>query len=228
MATCTFILLNYRRSDNLRKLIDSINGQNLKTKIILIDNSDKNIDIKVDKKIFIPWNGGCFTRLFFLPYVNTEYICFIDDDLQIMNDNSLEKWLNIYSHANAPIIGGWGALANSDGYNSKFYSEDNYYNILKGRHMLFRRDILLNFSIDFRIILNRDLDTFEILKRADDIYFSLLISKGKPILYSCPSIREELIDNEELSQTGLWSDSIHKTIRSDFSKYLMTEILVKT
>lgn len=224
MAICTFILLNYKRSDNLRKLIDTINDQNLKTKIILIDNSNENIDIKVDKKIFIPWNSGCFTRLFFLSYVNTDYVCFIDDDLQIKNYNSLEKWLNIYAQANAPIIGGWGALASSEGYNSKFYSENNYYNILKGRHMLFNREVLLNFSIDFRIILNSEFDTFEILKRADDIYFSLIISKGKPILYSCPSIRQELVDDKELSQTGLWSDEIHKTIRSDFSKYLMTQI----
>lgn len=224
MLSCTFILLNYRRSDNLRKLIDSIYGQNLKTEIFLIDNSEENIDVKVDKKIFIPWNAGCFSRLLFLPYVNTEYVCFIDDDLLIKNGDSLEKWLEIYEKANAPIIGGWGAKADSNGYYSRFLSEDNYYNILKGRHMLFRREALLKFLIDFGIVLNSNLDTFEILKRADDIYFSLIISKGKPILYSSPSIRDELIDDRVLSQTGLWSDKVHKTIRSDFSKYLMSQI----
>lgn len=223
-ADCTFILLNYKRPDNFKLLVDSIKNQSLKSEIILIDNSPEGTNVEVDKKVCIPWNSGCFSRLFFLPYVKTDYVCFIDDDLTIKNHTSLETWINIYERVKSPIIGAWGATASLDGYNTRLINENHFYNILKGRQMLFHRNTLQAFSIDFKKIMNANLNVPEILKRADDIYFSFTVSKGNPVLYAGPEIRKELIDNLELSSTGLYADQIHKPVRSEFCKYLMGSI----
>lgn len=216
-SICTFIILNYKRPENVIKLYESIKKQNVKNSIVLIDNSSNGITLKADKIIRANWNAGCFIRLLYLPYVETEYVCFIDDDLIIKNDYSLSKWIDLYNTHNSPIIGSWGAQVNSEKLITNYISDTNLYNIIKGRHMLFRLDIIKN--VNYNLIYSfKNTSRFEILKRIDDIFFSLSISNGDNILYASNEICNELIDvDSKHDKVGLCKDSNHKELRGKFA-----------
>ncbi len=217
---CSFIILNYERPELCKKLINSIQSQNLACEIILINNSRQAIDVNVERAIHIPWNSGCYSRLAFLPWSRSEYTCFIDDDLMLAHNGVVREWIQLYNEMNSPIIGGWGAKASTDGYEWNYQSNNKLYNIIKGRSMFFRTNIACHLPLLSKTTLDpkhfRRGVFFE-----DDIYFSLNISKGKETLFAGEAFRRNLIDNEKVpGQMGLSSEKDHDAIRSEVAKEL--------
>lgn len=221
-SDCTFVLLNYERQEYLKRLVHEIYSQSIKSEILLVDNSREGIHLDVERTIHIPWNAGCCARLTAIPFVNTKYVCFIDDDLGLKDSKSLERWINIYEEVGAPIIGGFGAQAYRDGYRWNHQSSDGYYNVIKGRHMLFDIEVShvvpLNHPVYCEKQFYRRGKYFE-----DDIYLSLCVSHGTDVLFSDDCIRNELVENGD-SLSGLSAEPKHIQIREAVCRYLFASL----
>ena len=79
------IILNWKRSYNVIKLIKSLKMQTIVPKIIVFNNN-KDVDIKFDcdEQINSTLNLKCMPRWFILSQLDTQYVMSIDDDLQIV------------------------------------------------------------------------------------------------------------------------------------------------
>ena len=194
---CTFILLNYQRPNACRELIRTIKFQKFDHRILLLDNSRKGLDVKVDQRVHIPWNAGCLIRVLFIPYVESQYVCFIDDDLALKGPHSLGKIITIFNRVKAPIVGGWGALANEDGYEGLYFSRNNYYKAIKGRFMLFSRELAEKIPLASPLMRKGP----SITRFHDDLYLSLYASNGKDVLYADQKVRDELTETKYDKET---------------------------
>jgi hypothetical protein len=152
MINLTVGLLNWRRPDNLNKILDFLYG---KVKIFLWDNSgvwpkDSRIDWQITSSI----NSKCPPRWWMLQQAQTDFVCSLDDDL-IFKDieifNELIKLLD--NNSDCIAVGGfgkkihkylpyknWGWITNVD--------EDTAVDFLLGRFIFTKQKNLKNIIID--------------------------------------------------------------------------------
>jgi hypothetical protein len=152
--TVAALLLNWKRSENLIEVIDSIKNQSIPIKICLWNNNpeDSN-DYNVDLQINSEENFKCWPRWLMGSFIDADFIFTLDDDLKLSDSRVIEDILIFYSSLDKfkdldPIVGYTGVTLNDelDYWKSRHIVRpeeiDTRVDIIKGRFMFMERDIL--------------------------------------------------------------------------------------
>jgi GT2 family glycosyltransferase len=122
MKKATALLLNWKRQENLKKVIESIRSQSVPIEIFLWNNNiDDRTQYDVDLQIHSNKNLMCWPRWFMANYASTEYVFSLDDDLIIKDEKVIEDCLE-YANKNQVSIGYTGVILDS----SKDYWMSNH------------------------------------------------------------------------------------------------------
>lgn len=110
----TALLLNWNRSDNIVKIINSLKSQSVSVEIFLWNNNvEDNNKYNVDLQINSEKNLMCLPRWFMGIYASSEYIFSLDDDL-IFNDTKVVEDCVNFLKENDTAIGKTGVILNND------------------------------------------------------------------------------------------------------------------
>lgn len=209
----TAVLLNYQRPDSMGALIESLRGQSLRPKVILVDNAAAPYPGRagVDRYVHVPWNGGCFMRLFMAHYADTEYVMFIDDDQLPKDQDFVKDALRIAAEHPGSITGVHGRTVERSAphYRANAWGEVA---IVKGFCMAFRPELLAGVPVTppFR-------DRKEVIERCDDIHFSLMSGRGKPVHWADKGLYDRLADRT-LQGVGYSFHPEHNLIREHITR----------
>jgi hypothetical protein len=170
----TALLLNWKRSDNLKIIIENLHSQSIPIEIFLWNNNiedDNKYD--VDLQINSEKNLMCLPRWFMGAYASSEYIFSLDDDLVFNDSKVVEDCINFIKE-NDVAIGKTGVILNDekDYWKSKHIlnpdpNNDISVDIIKGRFLMCSKKHIS------KILLN-DLTNVNILnpRIEDDIILS--------------------------------------------------------
>lgn len=105
----TVCLLNWKRPDNLNKIIDNLYG---KVKIFLWDNSGIfKKDSRIDWQITSSINKGCHPRWWMALFAQTEFVCSYDDDFMFKDVSILQEAIDVLkSNTEKKAVGFCGRL----------------------------------------------------------------------------------------------------------------------
>jgi len=92
-AVATALLLNYKKSESLRKAISSIRKQDADVEIILWDNSGEVNSFDCDTYISASRNYHCKPRFLVAALAASEYIFTLDDDTMLANCSVIRKYV---------------------------------------------------------------------------------------------------------------------------------------
>jgi hypothetical protein len=188
MSDITVILLSYRRPDNMRQLVDTLQQQTVEPELMLINNWDMAA-YQIERVAFIPWNAGNMIRHLFATYVETEWVMTIDDDLRPADAEFVGDALKLAKRRPDVITCAYGRhLDQSEPY----YRPRNEFGrvaIALGRMMIYRRNLLDNVGLPPMHL--------PWPFRCDDIWLSLEIGKGKPVHWAEVALSKRLIDMPE-------------------------------
>jgi hypothetical protein len=108
------MMLSWKRTKNIQKIIDSIRNQSVETEIFLWNNDEEDEEkYPVDLQINSSVNLMCWTRWLLLAYASGNYVCTIDDDLCFLDSDVLKDGIE-YCKKNDCAVGGFGAILNSE------------------------------------------------------------------------------------------------------------------
>jgi hypothetical protein len=156
----TALLLNWKRQENIVKVIDSIKKQSVKIDIWLWNNNiEDKTKYDVDVQINSTTNFKCWPRWLMGSMVNDGYIFTLDDDIMFNRNDVIETCIKEYesiknSHSN-PIIGYSGVIVNEE---KNYWSSQHMHqpeknnniivDVIKGRFMFMDSNILSNVSLE--------------------------------------------------------------------------------
>lgn len=156
----TALLLNWKRQQNIVKVIDSIRKQNVNIDIWLWNNNkdDKN-KYDVDVQINSSNNFKCWPRWTMGSMVENGYIFTLDDDIMFSRNNVIEDCINVHKSIPnqflLPIIGYTGIIINEEKnyWSSKHIlnpdvNNDILVDVIKGRFMFMDKNILNNVILE--------------------------------------------------------------------------------
>lgn len=151
----TAILLNWKRPDNLHKVIKSIRSQDLPIDIWLWNNSNIVEQFDVDQYIHSSTNLKCFPRWCLASMVQTKYFFVIDDDIRFNDNRVISDCINSFEKSNIEdlIIGHTGVILNKEKsyFNSEHFSnvaKSVYVDIVKGRFMFMKQSLMNSVTMD--------------------------------------------------------------------------------
>jgi len=198
LSAVTVCLLNWKRPQNLPRVIDSLARQTAKPVIFLWNNGAPFRDERIRWQADSSQNMGCWPRWFMASRATTEFVCSLDDDLVLKDSYVLEDAIAFLGQCpEETILGPEGVrLAFSKVYKDCGHvacpSEDTPVSIVKGRMMLFRRSALN------RVRLATD---FDVARDADDIALSSMAAGGKAGRHIVPALFRGRL--EDLDQLGV-------------------------
>jgi hypothetical protein len=188
----TVCLLNWQRPENVGPVLDSIAAQTVPARVVLWNNGrplyfgpDERPIAEhplVDLVVQSGENLGCFPRWWLAGRAGTDFVCSLDDDLKLADERVLEDAIAACAE-DCPdgIVGffGW-QTREGRGYRGGRHvngsARDVRVDLIKGRFMLLRTDLLERVPLRLPAGLAGQVDPF----RADDVYLSLCISRGRP------------------------------------------------
>jgi len=145
---CTALLLNWRRSENLIKIIKKLKSQTCNIEIFLWNNANDTIQYDVDLQIDSGKNLMCWPRWTLASLANSDCIFTLDDDFIIKDDYVIEDCLN-YCEKNDCSLGYIGVILNDhkDYWKSEHIGKpeknrDISVDILKGRFIFTKKAYL--------------------------------------------------------------------------------------
>jgi glycosyltransferase involved in cell wall biosynthesis len=206
----TVILLNWKRPENLKKIIKSLRSQTIPVEIFLWNNNkDDTFQYEVDLQINSSKNLKCWARWFLINYSDNEYVCVMDDDL-IMDDHNVLKECLEYVENNDVSIGRHGVILNDERsyWDSPHVSPSNSdinVDILKGRFIFLKKRHLHNLGMFPEI-------SFQDCRIEDDIIISSIL-KRKII----PSFLKDGF-SEMPANDSLYHQSSHAEARTETTK----------
>lgn len=196
LSLVTVCLLNWRRPQNLPRVIDSVARQTAKPVIFLWNNGAPLKDERIRWQVDSSENAGCWPRWFMASRAATEFVCSLDDDLILKDPYVLEDAIAFLAQCGEEtIIGPEGVrLAFSKLYRDcdhvAYPAEDTPVSIVKGRMMLFRRSALNRVTLT---------TAYDVARDADDIALSAMAAGGKAGRHIVPALfRGRLEDLEHL------------------------------
>lgn len=181
----TVCLTNWMRQDLLLQTIESVLGQSIQSTIFLWNNGAEIQHSGLSWVVNSSVNQICWPRWFMASYARTEYVCVIDDDVQLRDPNVLEAVLERLAAAPANCIVGPEGVNLMEG---KTYREsehirvsraptdgDTSCDLVKGKFMALRTGALHGavFLADPRFY------------REDDIAISALLARGRRAQHRC-------------------------------------------
>lgn len=216
MVSTTVLLLNWKRPNNLRKIIESLRQQSEKC-IIWLWNNNPNIkeDFNVDFQINSPKNMMCFPRWALASLVETKYVMVIDDDIALCKINTLRILREIHDMYDTNgnkrvIVGPYGQNLAWDKPETPYTSgslcdtsritEDTYVDVIKGRCMFMKKNLLDNFPLKYE-------DRVEDLK----------VSSYGNIKVVSPSLANKFLNLNE-GNVGLFTQRGHYEARNNATK----------
>jgi hypothetical protein len=156
----TVLLLNYKRPDNLHRIIGEIKSQTLESTIFVWNNGGEFEDARVDWQINSSINCYCRPRWFMSQDTATEFVCTMDDDLCFADNRVREDSLNALCTAPECAIAGMTGviLKKKSSYGDcvhldwlpRFPEGDVAVDIVKGRFMLLHTRAVS--ALDYRAI----------------------------------------------------------------------------
>lgn len=221
----TALLLNWKRPDNMVKIINSIRKQNIDIEIILWNNNQEdNTKYDVDLQINSSKNLICWCRWLMLSYSTGEFIFTNDDDLLMNNSEIIKKCLD-FSIDNNCAIGytGVSLVKNKEYFNSVHYlgpdkNKNLNINIIKGRFMFFKKDMIKN----MKIISQYNITPLEFKNNSrieDDIEANYYI-KNKKII---PSFLYDNFINLNENDFSYSKHTLHKISRNNACRFFYKE-----
>ena len=147
LRNTTVILTNWKRPDNLDKVIESILKQTVPVNIWLWDNSGENRPFNVDYRVNSIGNMFCWPRWLLATMVKTRYVLIMDDDLMLARDTVIEDCEDICNANSSYILGVYGVRLNEqkDYFKSAHLRASNHtqgVDIVKGRFMFMDRKLI--------------------------------------------------------------------------------------
>lgn len=207
----TACILSYKRENNLPLVIRGLKRQSFLDKIYIFHNYPSSKKIKGVINIFSEKNFGCIARHAIALLLDSDYVLFVDDDLELKADFS-ERFLKAIKISKDSIIGFFGRNIKqgmqklySNGENIKWSPIYRFVDVIKGRVQLVPFKAFLN-SFDY---IQENKLNLNLFKNADDVILNLtnqLITK-KPSLI-IPTQKDEIIELSE-NNTGVSNKSDH-------------------
>ena len=151
MAThVTVMLLNWKRPENLReRVIPSLLRQSAKPFVFLWNNGAPFQCEGLDWQIDSSTNKRCFPRWYMAMMAETEYVCSLDDDIELADEHVLRDVMDRYAERYAGrVVGSHGVILKSGcTYKDSIQvasdgKGDQAVDIVKGRMMFFSRELL--------------------------------------------------------------------------------------
>jgi len=189
MPQCTAVLLNWKRPQNMGRIIDSLRGQSERPELWVVNNAPGSAAFAVDRTAHIPWNAGVSIRVLMAVYVETPWVLFVDDDLMPGDANWLADALKIAEQHRNVITGCWGRLLD---LTPPHYREDatGFVDIIKGRVMLFRRELLADVRLP---AAPPELD----VRFCEDIHLSLEVGLCNPVHWADQGLQNRMVELED-------------------------------
>lgn len=218
MSTITVCLTNWARPDNLKKIIDLISSQKIKTSIFLWNNGNDFYHPNIDWVIHSSVNKICGPRWYMASNADTEYVCILDDDLFFTDDEILSDIVKIAENmSDSTILGPTGVKLVKD----KGYAESEHLysfkvetsiniscDIIKGSMMFLRTK-----SLKEKIKLN----IFEYY-RDEDIVVSAMLADGNLNRHLCLTSFGRRFYSLGNDEHALWRKEGHMEARNDTCK----------
>ena len=152
----TALLLNWKRQENIVKVIQSIRDQSIDIDIWLWNNNiEDKTSYDVDIQINSSNNFKCWPRWLVGSMVDEGFIFTLDDDIMFNKTDVIENCLKTYetigTNKGLPIIGYSGVVLNkekdyweSKHINKPYDDTDIIVDVIKGRFMFMDNKILKN------------------------------------------------------------------------------------
>jgi hypothetical protein len=204
----TLCLTNWMRPELLRQTIDSILAQSIPSTLFLWNNGAEIRHSALSWVVNSSVNQMCWPRWFMASYACTEYVCVVDDDVQLRDSNVLETVLERVAEAPSHCIVGPEGVKLREG---KTYRDaehirvsrapsdrDTPCDLIKGEFMALRTSALHG------TVLLADPRFY----REDDIAVSALLARGRRGQHRCLTTighRFRLID----APHALWRQEGH-------------------
>jgi hypothetical protein len=205
----TVVLLNYKRPDNLKLVIDSVHKQSVHPQIFLWNNGSSFNDSRITWQVDSSLNKICWPRWFMASMATTEYVCSLDDDMSFADNTVLQDAIDYAdNHARDRIVGPYGVrLMARRTYMKSDHIDlpetDTNVDIVKGRMMLFRRELLQHVPTVVPEVGEEN------PIRNDDIVLSGLIARGKPGFHRVPALFKNRILPHAEDGCGLVQQAEH-------------------
>jgi SAM-dependent methyltransferase len=213
----TALLLNYKRPQNMQRVLDCLAAQTVPVQVYLWNNGEP---------LTVRCNGGaepvpvqqhplvrlvvtptsnlrCWPRWLLGSMADTEFLCTLDDDLVLADERVLEDAVRA-SREKCPdgIVGffGWRRVPGRSYRKSQHVNgsdEDCWVDLIKGRFMLLRRVLLERVPLLHPVFRA----TPDYRGRADDIYVNACVSGGRPGAHLVPGVLGKRY--VELSECGV-------------------------
>jgi hypothetical protein len=175
----TALLLNWKRSDNLKIIIESLRSQSILIEIFLWNNNVEDVNrYDVDLQINSEKNLMCLPRWFMGMYASSKYIFSLDDDLIFRDSKVVEDCVNFIGDDDI-AIGKTGVILDKEKnyWKSKHIlnpdpNSDISVDIIKGRFLMCSKKhiskILLNDLTNVNILNTRIEDDIILSSKIDD------------------------------------------------------------
>ena len=156
----TALLLNWKRQDNIVKVIQSIRNQSIDIDIWLWNNNlEDKTSYDVDVQINSSNNFKCWPRWLVGSMVDEGFIFTLDDDIMFIKTDVIKNCVKIYesisNNEGFPIIGYSGVVLNeekeywlSKHINKPYEDTDIMVDVIKGRFMFMDSKILKNVLLE--------------------------------------------------------------------------------
>jgi Protein of unknown function (DUF616) len=172
-ADITILLLNWRRPENLKCVLDSIEFQTIRPTIFLWNNGDPFSHRLVDWQVNSSLNARCWPRWAMGAMAHTRYLCSLDDDLAFADNKVLEDLVAYLDKSNPRdcLVGAFGVVlhpnrsyADSQHVSARSGS-DRRVDVVKGRLLACRTETLRSVAM--------------VAAPEDDIMLSSLTARGR-------------------------------------------------
>jgi hypothetical protein len=111
-ADLTLLLLNWRRPENLERVLQSIDRQTIRPKIFLWNNGVHFKHPLIDWQVSSSQNKRCWPRWFMGAMAETNYVCSLDDDFAFGDERVLEDLMQYLESLDNPdrAVGAAGVI----------------------------------------------------------------------------------------------------------------------
>jgi hypothetical protein len=222
MSSVTVCLTNWRRPENLKRIINQIRNQSVPIKIFLWNNGPYINVADVDWYVESSVNVICAARWFMAASADTDFVCIHDDDLFLTDDEVFSDILKIAERLPSTTILGPTGVKLRPGVDYKdadhFYSfrsnltTDTQCDIIKGSMMLMK-------TSELRSKVNLTIFNYQ---KEEDILVSALLAGGRLGQHLCLTSfggRFESVGNDDFA---LWRNNGHMAAREMACKQFFT------
>jgi hypothetical protein len=196
----TAFIPNWRRPGNIGRIVAALRQQTVQPRIVLVDNSGEAGDEMADDVWRAPFNAGPFYKFLVAKHYDG-WLYFNDDDVLPTDDSYIEKLMNIAKD-------GWrivGPRART------VIPEPPYYDGLPDTKGPTNNVKMLSAVMHREWLNGVHIPPVDWLLRNDDIWVSLEVSRGEPVLYGAAELSRYLWDLPQRDfalsgQRGHWDE----------------------